>query len=421
MTAKTSDFSGLIYYNPATNGFNPIVSATMTGPTSINEGATATFDVVTWGIPDGPVYWWVSGLTNITTDRITPGLASQATVLNNRLTFTITVSADNATAAGTQSYTINFGKVQNTALQSITVTVNDTSQSTPVPQSLIFNGTSDYKEVLGTTSDWALELNWTIEFWSKASSASVGSPSTIMSQGPSGGYIDIYYQNGNLAINDQRGPICAEPTPGVWTHVALVCTGGGDGSGGNGLFVYYNGVNVYTGGGYYLGNSTNTLTIGRRGNNNFQYFNGKLTGIRITNTLVYTDTFDAYIAALPPTKVAGTKLLLNPTNLAYNLDLSDSAHTLSGSSGGGSDYPQPPLTAFVDGWNTISDWLLPDVSGNVSLTPVVAGWTVTGPLDFTATVVGLPFSNGTNWVIPVDASLAGFTSSNQGNYTFTPP
>ena len=80
-----------------------------------------------------------------------------------------------------------------------------------------------------------------------------------------------------------------------------------------------------------------------------------------------------------------------------------------------------PVTAFVSGWNNVSNWLTPSVAGNPDLTPVVAGWTVTGPLDFTATVVGEPFSNGSNWVIPVDASLAGFTSSNSGNYTFTPP
>jgi hypothetical protein len=80
-----------------------------------------------------------------------------------------------------------------------------------------------------------------------------------------------------------------------------------------------------------------------------------------------------------------------------------------------------PVTALVSAWNTVDGWLLPGVAGNPDLTPVVAGWTVTGPLDFTATVVGVPFSNGSNWVIPVDASLAGFTPSNQGNYTFTPP
>jgi len=83
--------------------------------------------------------------------------------------------------------------------------------------------------------------------------------------------------------------------------------------------------------------------------------------------------------------------------------------------------PPAPITAYVNGWNDVSNWLAPDVAGNPNLTRVVAGWTVTGPLDFTATVIGSPFSNGTNWVIPVDASLAGFTSSNQGNYTFTPP
>jgi hypothetical protein len=80
-----------------------------------------------------------------------------------------------------------------------------------------------------------------------------------------------------------------------------------------------------------------------------------------------------------------------------------------------------PVTALVSAWNNVSNWLLPSVAGNPDLTPVVAGWTVTGPFAFTATVIGSPFSNGTNWVIPVDASLAEFTPSNAGNYTFTPP
>jgi hypothetical protein len=304
----------------------------MTGPTSIDEGATSTFNVVTWGIPDGPVYWWISNLTNVTTDRITPGLAAEATIINNRLTFTITVSADNTTAAGAQSYTINFGKVQNVALESITVTVNDTSQSTPTPASLIFNGTSDYKEVLGTTSDWALSTTWTIEFWSKATSASSSAPCTIMSQDIGGGAIDIHYLSGSLTVNNDR-VLCAEPTAGEWTHVALVCDGG------NGLTVYYNGTGVYTGAAYGLSNGSATLIIGKRAQNNFQYFSGKLTGIRITNTAVYTGAFDPYTVARIPTKIAGTRLLMNPTTLAYNLDLSDSAHTFSGSTGGGDDYP----------------------------------------------------------------------------------
>jgi hypothetical protein len=425
MTAKTINFTNLLYYNPSTNGFNPIVEATMTGPTSIDEGATATFDVAAWGIPDGPVYWWVTNLTNLTTNRISPGLVAEATIDNNRSSFSVTVSANNTTAAGAQSYIVKFGKVYGTALATTTVTVNDTSQTPAVLESYIFNGSSQHIEVTGTTSDWALELNWTIEFWSKANGVSGGNLQTVMSQYDNlGGIgIDIYYENGSLCINNTRGPICAEPTPGEWTHVALVCTGGGDGSGGNGLFVYYNGVNVYTGGGYYLGLSTATLVIGKRGQIPFQYFAGKLTSIRITNTLVYTDTFDPYTVALPPTKVSGTKLLMTPSTLAIFDDLSDSNHGVGPSTqvAVDNDYPQPPLTAFVSGWNLVSDWLLPSISGNVSLTPVVAGWTVTGPLGFTATVIGSPFSNGSNWVITVNASLAGFTQSNAGNYTFTPP
>jgi hypothetical protein len=85
------------------------------------------------------------------------------------------------------------------------------------------------------------------------------------------------------------------------------------------------------------------------------------------------------------------------------------------------DFPIGSMTAFISGWSIESGWLLPSVANNPDLTPVVAGWTVTGPLGFTATVIGSPFSNGTNWVIAVDASLDGFTGSNAGNYTFTPP
>jgi hypothetical protein len=129
MTAKTINFSGLLYYNPVSNGFNPIVEATMTGPTSIDEGATATFDVAAWGIPDGPVYWWVTNLTNLTTDRISPGIFAEATIDNNRSSFSVTVNANNTTATGAQSYIVKFGKVNGTALATTIVTVNDTSQS----------------------------------------------------------------------------------------------------------------------------------------------------------------------------------------------------------------------------------------------------------------------------------------------------
>ena len=549
MTAQTTDFSNLLYYNPAGPGFNPLVSATMTGPTSIDEGATATFNVVTWGIPDGPVYWWVTNLFNVTTDRITPGLVAEATITNNRSSFSVTVNANNATALqGAQTYDIAFGKVYGTPLASIMVLVNDTSQdpiglmmdldpknyttgssisdasgySHPgtligaptfttggtngdgnyftldgtsqyitvpsllnsaygsvtmslwfnsstgvgslitkelsykmrlntggslavlasstgtgwqynstnildtvsndawhhfavsigpdfvdwyldgnriqheagmgvdihsstrgvqiggydsiVPselftgkigparlynyaltsqevtdyynatanryqprQSFGFNGTSQWIEVTGTTSDWALGTTWTIEYWSKASGVSPNAPKTVMSQYDNGSNrIDLYYQDGNLYINNGRS-LCAEPTPGVWTHVALVCNGGGS------LTVYYNGTSVYTGAGYNLGADSTTLAIGRRGpSNDFQYFSGKLTGIRITNTVVYTGTFDPYTVALPPIKITGTKLLMNPPNFSVFDDLSDSNHSFGNATQTAVDSDYPP-------------------------------------------------------------------------------
>jgi hypothetical protein len=107
----------------------------------------------------------------------------------------------------------------------------------------------------------------------------------------------------------------------VWTHVAIVTTAAGAG----GTKVYYNGVSVsgITAGGQSIAPFTAyDLWIGRRGNNNFQYFNGKLTNIRISNTPRYSTTFT------PPTTLvtdANTKLALDG-NL---VDRSASAHTIT--------------------------------------------------------------------------------------------
>ena len=148
------------------------------------------------------------------------------------------------------------------------------------PASLIFNGTSDYKGVLGTTTDWALGTTWTMEWWSKATGASgPGTIYTVLCQNFNGNGIDIFYQSGNLIVNNGT-TLAAEPTPGVWTHVALVNNAGS-------TTLYYNGTSVHTGGNWNLGNTSDTLVIGKRGPGNFQYFNGKLTGIRITNTAIY--------------------------------------------------------------------------------------------------------------------------------------
>ena len=185
---------------------------------------------------------------------------------------------------------------------------------------LAFDGSSNRIQVGGTRADWNLAYSWTIEFWSKAAvSTTSGALLTIMSQQPNYNTIDIFLQNGNLIINNGT-TLCAEPTPGVWTHVAIVVTAAGAG----GIKVYYNGVSVsgITAGGYNLPDTANDLWIGRRGNNNFQYFNGKLANIRISNTPRYSATFTPPLTLVTD---ANTKLALDG-NL---VDRSASAHTIT--------------------------------------------------------------------------------------------
>ena len=197
---------------------------------------------------------------------------------------------------------------------------------------LAFNGSSNRIQVGGTRADWNLAYSWTIEFWMKAAvSTTSGALLTIMSQQPNFSTIDIFLQNGDLIINNGTH-LCAEPTPGVWTHVAIVVTAAGAG----GIKVYYNGVSVsgITAGGYNLPDTANDLWIGRRGNNNFQYFNGKLANIRISNTPRYSATFTPPLTLVTD---ANTKLALDG-NL---VDRSASAHTITntGTTASSLDFP----------------------------------------------------------------------------------
>ena len=200
----------------------------------------------------------------------------------------------------------------------------------PAPGSLPVSA-GIYLEVGGTTSDWALGTTWTMEWWSKASIPSTeGRLMGVLGQNTGNSGIDIFQQRGKLYLGkSEYTDLGAEPTPGVWTHVAVVSNAGT-------VKVYYNGTSVYgpTAVGYNLTNSTDKLYVGIRsqGNNPIsqQSFSGQLTGIRITNTAVYTGTFNPLTVALPPTKVTGTKLLINPTVIPAIDDASDSAHGVGG-------------------------------------------------------------------------------------------
>jgi hypothetical protein len=170
--------------------------------------------------------------------------------------------------------------------------------------SIVLNGSSSIE--IPTGNEFALGTSYTIEFWSKATTSSTGGQIfTVMAQRDGNSNIDIFYQNGYLVIRNDV-TVTAEPTPGVWTHVAIV-------SDNTTLSVYYNGVNQFaSGSGGNLQNSTYGLSIGCRGPlNNFQYFNGSLYGIRINNTVVYSTNFNPYEVALPPANIPGTVLLIN--------------------------------------------------------------------------------------------------------------
>lgn len=192
----------------------------------------------------------------------------------------------------------------------------------PVYGSYVFNTTA-WMDVLGTTTDWDLGTTWTIEWWSNAANTSAPSNLyTVMCQTPGNNQIDVFYQNGRLIVNNGTD-LCAEPTPGVWTHVAISQLSGV-------LKVFYNGVQVGTSANYNLQNLTDYVTVGRRGNNNFQYFNGELAGMRVNNTAVYTSDFNCYTpAVLYPQNIPGTVLLLKGLQTNPYVDSSNSAHSIA--------------------------------------------------------------------------------------------
>jgi hypothetical protein len=118
-----------------------------------------------------------------------------------------------------------------------------------------------------------------------------GRPNNTILIGLSGGYLTIPQDRDN----DIK---FAEPTPGVWTHVAVVNNGGGSAQ-----KVYYNGIEQTKTDGTYQSNGwTNTaadLYIGRLSNHYGDYashFDGKMALVRISNTAKYTTEFTSTIS-----------------------------------------------------------------------------------------------------------------------------
>ena len=275
-----------------------ILLASTSGPTytltteanNVNEGSALTFNVTTTGVDDGTTLYW-SNWNNFDGVGRMDYPTGSLTITSNAGSFSITVATDSTTAVAQQQYSVFLyaggpGGSGGTLVATVSdIIVNDTSQTPPLvaPFSLEF-ATGRRLLVSNTQSDWNLGTTWTIEFWSKSAAVSDGDPLTIMSQNPETTCIDIYYQSGYLKMSNGY-QLCEEPPINQWTHVAMSSDAGF-------LSVYYNGiVKFQSQANKSLDNGSQDLFIGRRGNNDFQYFNGKLALIRISNTDNYPAVF----------------------------------------------------------------------------------------------------------------------------------
>jgi hypothetical protein len=185
----------------------------------------------------------------------------------------------------------------------------------PTRYAFVFDGAS-CMDVTGNTGDWAFGDTGTIEFWINPDRTSAESPGgflgAIMTQNNGGNNGIDSWIAGGLAVTSGANNygVYTEPAPNTWTHVAWVFNGIGVSP-----KIFLNGQQqTLTGGQQDSGqfnNSTDSLVVGRRGSNNFQYISAKMSDIRINTTAVYTANFTP--PAGPLTEIAGTVLLITGT------------------------------------------------------------------------------------------------------------
>jgi hypothetical protein len=247
----------------------------------------------------------------------------------------------------------------------------------PLHGSVTFDGSYDRSIQVAASSVWALGNTCTIEFWVKPRISSLDAPGQflggIMSQHDGGGSgIDIFHAGGYILIGDGSSNYTAwpEPAAGVWSHVAAVFPGAGQVA-----RVFINGTEQTRAGGTpgagQFANTTDGLTIGKRGPTvNFQYYDGKITNVRISNSPDYSATFTPSVL---PFYDGHAKLLWTPTDQSVTTDRSDSRLSITSSSAVfSSDYPLLPAIAG----NTITSTVTGDL-GTYELTYSNTGGTIT--------------------------------------------
>jgi len=103
-------------------------------PTSINEGSSGTFYVITTNIPDNTTLNWSINHTT-TTSADFAAISGSFTVNDGIGSFNITTIADSLTEGG-ETFTVSIKKLDNTVVAtSNSVIINDTSINPPIPQS----------------------------------------------------------------------------------------------------------------------------------------------------------------------------------------------------------------------------------------------------------------------------------------------
>jgi hypothetical protein len=352
---------------------------------NVDEGSSLEFTVDSTDIPDGNYYWTIE--TNSSDFGTTSGVFP---VGGNTGTFTVTPTAD-ASTEGEQTFTVSIRSVSITGTILVTsdpITINDTSLTLVPPFSMAFTGAAGARRlaVQYFQSDWNLSTTWTLEWWSKTTTPTT-SLRTVMGQADLATSIDVYYESGNLLMSNGIN-LGVEPPVGQWTHVAI--------SSDEGLVtVYYNGIEQNSAQrNISLTDSTRDLYIGRRGNNDFQYFDGNLALIRISEVARYATAFSPSVSYGVD---ADTLLFLGTNNPLVDL----STYELNG------------VTTSANGGTTIyfAKSVYPNLDKQIQVGNTVVGGTPTT----TATVTGAVFTPGgdpDNWGVLISAEFDALDTVN---------
>jgi hypothetical protein len=403
-------------------------------------------DLITWadaggGLP-APSGTIISGLANITVNgntwtfgsngnltlpangylRVTSGIVGTGASPAPSLSGFGSVSALNLSATGNVTGN-NLSTSGNVSTGNLNLPYGATvsiTESTTTSGALVFDGTTSYLTV-PSSANYAMGTTWTIEFWINADSASTGLLQRIIMQEQDVvalSYIAVSLSDGNLNVlcTQNNSVDYPEPTPGVWTHVAIV----NDNSSSQFLDVYYNGVlqtNPTGFGGPANYQSSNAITVGRFPGSNFQYFPGSLADIRITSGIaVYTGAFTVPTSVLTVTQPAGTNIAAIPTtaSVVLLLGMLSSATAFDDSSSYNITVTNSGSTFTTSGPGLIGGIGAGVVLKSSAASGTVYNWTfdTAGNLTLPGNTFAVNYANGT----PVTFSGSDYGNANVANF-----